>query len=131
MDSLTFMSHQHKLALHKLDRDLLTHIKYFIQIAAFPISFSNFRKQEYEEAYRVSQDSLRLIVYKIMDLTNVYDYTYTGNYLTSNEYFCFLDMPEARQALHVGKAKLRYGEISHQKMRGSIMREGEQIFVIS
>jgi len=107
MDSLTFLSHQHKLALHKLDRDLLTHIK----------------KREFEEAYRVSQESLRLIVYKVMDLTNVYDYTYTGNYLTSNEYFCFLDLPEARQGLHVGRAKLRYGEIAHQKMRGSIMRE--------
>jgi len=113
MDSLTFMSHQHKLALHKLDRDLLTHIK----------------KGEYQEAYRVSQESLRLIVYKIMDLTNVYDYTYTGNYLTSNEYFCFLDLPEARQALHVGRAKLRYGEISHQKMRGSIMREEKVVWL--
>ena len=74
----------------------------------------------------MSQESLRLIVYKIMDLSNVYDYTYTGNYLTTNEYFCFLDLPAARQALHVGRAKLRYGEISHQKMRGSIMREGKQ-----
>jgi len=107
MDSVTLMSHQHKLALHKLDRDLLTHLK----------------KQEYEEAYRVSQESLRLIVYNIMDLTNMYDYTYTGNYLTSNEYVCFLDKPEVRQALHVGNTKLRFGEIAHQKMRGSIMRE--------
>ena len=74
----------------------------------------------------MSQDSLRLIVYKIMDLTNLYDFTYTGNFLTSNEYVCFLDMPEVRQALHVGNARVRYGEVSHQKMRGSIMREGMQ-----
>ena len=83
-----------------------------------------FRKQEYDDAYRVSQESLRLIVYKIMDLTNVYDFTHAGNYLTNNEYFCFLDLPEVRKALHVGKTKLKFGDISHQKLRNSIMKEG-------
>eukprot|EP00092_Neocalanus_flemingeri_P029980 GFUD01032549.1.p1 GENE.GFUD01032549.1~~GFUD01032549.1.p1 ORF type:complete len:489 (-),score=94.05 GFUD01032549.1:103-1569(-) len=110
MNSVTFMTNQDILALYKLDRELLINLK----------------KKKYEEAFWISNESLRLIIHKILDRTNVdivYDYTYTGNYLTSNEYFCFLDQPEVRKALHVGNAKQRLGKISHQKMRGAIMRE--------
>ena len=59
-----------------------------------------------------------------MDLVNFYDFTFTGNYLTSNDYVCFLEQPRVRKALHLGNIQFQFGDLSNEKMQAGVMREG-------
>ena len=46
-----------------------------------------------------SQKALHLFVSEIMNLTNIYDYTYTDNYLTNHEYICYLQQDSVRRGM--------------------------------
>ena len=59
-----------------------------------------------------------------MNLVNIYDFTYTGNYLTNNDYVCFLEQPHVRKALHLGNAQFQTGDLLYEKMKAGVMREG-------
>ena len=43
-----------------------------------------------------SQASLHIFATDIMDLTNIYDFTFDDNYLTNHEYVCFLQQPQVQ-----------------------------------
>ena len=56
-----------------------------------------------------------------MKLTNIYDFTFSGNSLTNNEYVCYLQQPEVRQAIHAGNASFHRGNIPYEHLKKSIM----------
>ncbi len=56
----------------------------------------------YSAAILHSQASLHIFATDIMDLTNIYDFTFDDNYLTNHEYVCFLQQEHVRRGMHAG-----------------------------
>ena len=63
-----------------------------------------------------SQASLHIFATDIMDLTNIYDFTFDDNYLTNHEYVCFLQQDEVRRGIHAGNATFHKGGNSIAKI---------------
>lgn len=53
--------------------------------------------KNYSDALVHSQQSLHFFVSEVMSLTNIYDFTFSDNYLTNHEYVCYLQQPEVRK----------------------------------
>ncbi len=49
------------------------------------------------DAIHSSQASLHTFASQIMNLTNIYDFTFDENYLTNHEYICYLQRPYVRR----------------------------------
>ncbi len=49
------------------------------------------------DAIYSSQASLHTFASEIMNLTNIYDFTFDENYLTNHEYICYLQRSEVRR----------------------------------
>ena len=126
LSSITFLTFKQKLALQNMEKKILTHIKYYpINVNVFWLSLcTQSRTQEFQAAYEATSELLTFIQSQVMHLVNIYDFTYTGNYLTNNDYVCFLEQPHVRKALHLGNAQFQTGDLLYEKMKAGVMREG-------
>ena len=68
-----------------------------------------------------SQASLHIFATDIMDLTNIYDFTFDDNYLTNHEYVCFLQKEQVRRGIHAGGATFHKGHDSYTYLNESVM----------
>jgi hypothetical protein len=66
-------------------------------------------QKNYSDALVHSQKALHFLVSEVMNLTNIYDFTYNENFLTNHEYVCYLQQPRIRQAIHAGNAAFNKG----------------------
>ncbi len=55
------------------------------------------------------------------NLTNIYDFTFSGNYLTNHEYVCFLQQADVRSGIHVGNKPFNRGYDSYVFLNESVM----------
>ena len=78
-------------------------------------------KGDYKKALDLSHTNLYYLVEEVMNLTNIYDFTFDQNYLTNHEYACFLKQPHVRRAIHVGTKKFNDGTISLFHLNQTIM----------
>ena len=51
------------------------------------------KQKDYSNALVHSQKALHFLVSEVMNLTNIYDFTYNENFLTNHEYVCYLQQP--------------------------------------
>ena len=105
INSLTFVSESHSKILQELDSLLLESLK----------------AKNYSLALVHSQKSLHLFVTEIMNLTNIYDFTYSQNFLTNHEYICYLQKPWIRRAIHAGDVEFNKGYKSYHHLNEAIM----------
>ena len=66
-------------------------------------------QKNYSDALVHSQKALHFLVSEVMNLTNIYDFTYNENFLTNHEYVCYLQQPRIRHAIHAGNANFNKG----------------------
>ena len=66
-------------------------------------------QKNYSDALVHSQKALHFLVSEVMNLTNIYDFTYNENFLTNHEYVCYLQQPRIRHAIHAGNATFNKG----------------------
>jgi len=74
-----------------------------------------------------SSDALADMV-KILDTTwvglkQIYDVSYEGEYLRTNEYFCYLQDPAVMAAIHVGRHQCKRGYRSYQRLENQILTD--------
>ena len=67
-------------------------------------------QKNYSDALVHSQRALHFFVSEVMNLTNIYDFTYNENFLTNHEYVCYLQQPRIRRAIHAGNAAFNTGK---------------------
>ena len=106
INSLTFLTDRQYSQLQEMDSSLLSALK----------------EENYEKAVNMSQTVLEMLVRQVMNLSNLYDFTYDGNYLTNSEYVCYLQKPEVRKAIHAGNAQFGHGYDVYRALKGAIMK---------
>nr|XP_040567712.1 vitellogenic carboxypeptidase-like [Lepeophtheirus salmonis] len=79
------------------------------------------KEGRFADAEGYSQRNLLYIVHSIMSMTNIYDHTSESNYLTNNEFMCFVDQDHVRKGIHVGDAKLWKGIEAAKFLNNTIM----------
>ena len=79
------------------------------------------KEGNYSGALSASQANLHYFVGDVMNLTNIYEFTFDENYLTNHEYVCFLEQPHVRRSIHVGGVPFRRGLDSYRALRNAIM----------
>eukprot|EP00096_Caligus_rogercresseyi_P002259 TRINITY_DN14334_c0_g1_i1.p1 TRINITY_DN14334_c0_g1~~TRINITY_DN14334_c0_g1_i1.p1 ORF type:complete len:317 (+),score=50.04 TRINITY_DN14334_c0_g1_i1:459-1409(+) len=79
------------------------------------------KEGRYAEAEGYSQRNLLYIVYSIMSMTNIYEHSFESNYLTNNEFICFVDQDHVRKGIHVGDAVFQRGVQSAIFLNNTIM----------
>ena len=67
-----------------------------------------------------------------MNLTNIYDFTFSSNYLTNHEYVCFLQQEHVRSGIHAGGIKFNRGQVRIYEYNHfiKIEKEKDQYFAI-
>jgi len=65
-------------------------------------TLSHYAAERFVEAIESSQKALQQFASETANLTNIYDFTFSGNYLTNHEYLCHLQKPKVRRGIHVG-----------------------------
>jgi vitellogenic carboxypeptidase-like protein len=78
-------------------------------------------QKNYTQALVHSQEALHFFVSQIMNLTNIYDSTFSDNFLTNHEYVCYLQKPSVRRGIHVGNMKFNKGFVAYNQLNESIM----------
>ena len=81
----------------------------------------NLAAKNYSRANQIDQETLTYFVTELMFLSNLYDFTFDGNFLTNNEYVCYLQNPQVRKAIHVGNVDFKSGGFSYHNLRDSVM----------
>lgn len=80
-----------------------------------------FNDGAYVDVIKHSQESLHFFTSVAMNLTNIYDFTFDGNYLTNHEYVCFLQQDHVRRGIHVGGREFNKGYDTYTFLNRSIM----------
>ena len=106
VNSLTYLSLSQQKQFQDLDALLLKSLS----------------EKNYTSALISSQKSLHLFVTEIMNLTNIYDFTFSQNFLTNHEYICYLQKPSIRRAIHAGDAEFNRGLTSYYQLNQAIMK---------
>ena len=75
----------------------------------------------YSSALLISQKNLHYFVNEVMNLTNIYEFTFDQNYLTNHEYVCFLQQAHVRRGIHVGGQMFNQGFESYMHLNQTIM----------
>lgn len=83
--------------------------------------FEALEKKNYSRASDSLQKTLGYFVKDLMPYTNIYDFTFNGNYLTNNEYVCYLQQPQVRKAIHVGNATFHSDNVAYVHLRNQMM----------
>ena len=78
-------------------------------------------EKNYSGASDSLQKSLGYFVKDLMPYANIYDFTFNGNYLTNNEYVCYLQQPQVRKAIHVGNATFHSDNVAYVHLRNQMM----------
>lgn len=67
------------------------------------------------------QKALMYFATEVMNLTNIYDFTFGSNYLTNHEYICFLQQEHVRRGINVGARRFYDDFLSSDYLGKAVM----------
>ena len=81
----------------------------------------NYAEGNYGGVLLNSQASLHMFASQIMNLTNIYDFTFNDNYLTNHEFICYLQQDHVRKGIHAGGLAFSKGYESYAYLNTSVI----------